>query len=120
MVGLKKLGVLIGDCQTCFDGVMPSDRFDIIFQICHYIDYWKELQKTRTKKALQRGADQNMQWIEFVRNQCVWSLVEGGKALSVNLKLNLCCFFMLLFSAVRNYLQCGDAAADWWFALSML
>jgi hypothetical protein len=43
--------------RAYFD-VMPNDPYDIIFLIFHNIDYWIDIHKTRTKRALCRGADQ--------------------------------------------------------------
>jgi hypothetical protein len=49
----------------------------------------------------------------------VLSLDEGGKAPDLKLKLNLCCFSLLVFP-VSIYSQCAGVAATWRYALSVL
>jgi hypothetical protein len=36
----------------------------------------------------------NRQWLSFVRNHCVWALLEGGKGPGVMLKFNRMYAFM--------------------------
>jgi hypothetical protein len=38
----------------------------------------------------------NRQWISFVRNHCVWALLEGGKKPGVMLKFNRTCALFFL------------------------
>jgi hypothetical protein len=32
--------------RACFENILPHDPSEILFQICHWINYWGELQKT--------------------------------------------------------------------------
>jgi hypothetical protein len=41
--------------RACFDNVPPSDPSDIIYLICHLLDYWCELQKPRIQEGLRQG-----------------------------------------------------------------
>jgi hypothetical protein len=41
--------------KAYFDNIMPADPYDLIYMICQYIDYWSNLQKPGTRKALARG-----------------------------------------------------------------
>jgi hypothetical protein len=110
--------------RACFDGIMPADPCDIVFQIYHYIDYWSNLQKTRIIRALQQLGDEMKMiaktvfnrtrgWVptcqrigsglHFVRSQCVWALLEGGKAPGVKLKWNFYYFSLLLPSCFQLF-----------------
>jgi hypothetical protein len=41
--------------KACFDNVLPADPCELIYVIYQYIDYWSNLQKSGTRKALARG-----------------------------------------------------------------
>jgi hypothetical protein len=41
--------------KACFDNVLPADPCELIYVTCQYIDYWRNLQKPGTRKALARG-----------------------------------------------------------------
>jgi hypothetical protein len=40
---------------ACFDNVLYSDPCDIIYMICHLLDYWCEMQKPKVQEGLQQG-----------------------------------------------------------------
>lgn len=42
--------------RACFENVMPYDPIGVVFQICHWIEFCSELQKTEVEKALRQGA----------------------------------------------------------------
>jgi hypothetical protein len=44
--------------KAYFDNIMPSDSCDVIYMICQYVDYWRNLQKPGIRKALGRGIKQ--------------------------------------------------------------
>jgi hypothetical protein len=37
--------------RACFYNVLPSDPCDIIYMICHLLDYWCELQKPKKSRG---------------------------------------------------------------------
>jgi hypothetical protein len=43
--------------RACFENVLPTDPCEIIYQICHWIDFWSELQKPGVQKMLRRSSE---------------------------------------------------------------
>jgi hypothetical protein len=38
--------------RACFDNILPHDPCEIQFQICHWSNYWGELQKSKVQEML--------------------------------------------------------------------
>jgi hypothetical protein len=55
--------------KACFDNIMPADPCELIYVICQHIDYWSNLQKPGTRKAVARGIKQVKMVIQQVFTQ---------------------------------------------------
>jgi hypothetical protein len=55
--------------KSRFDNIMPTDRTDIIFLICRYINYWCDLQKPNVRETLERGSELVKQMIQQIFNK---------------------------------------------------
>lgn len=42
--------------RACFDHILPYDPVGVVFHICHWIDFWGDLQKARERRMLLQGA----------------------------------------------------------------
>lgn len=42
--------------RACFDHVLPFDPVGVIYHICHWLDFWSDLQKPKVARALRQGA----------------------------------------------------------------
>lgn len=43
--------------RACFEQVIPSDHYGIIYPICQLADEWADLQKPKVVEPLRRGTD---------------------------------------------------------------
>jgi hypothetical protein len=43
--------------KTYFENILPNDPCEIIYQICHWIDFWSELQKSGVQRMLRRSSE---------------------------------------------------------------
>jgi hypothetical protein len=71
--GIDRKVVMIGAVALCwtfwrtrnnsfFDGMRPKDPTNIIFLICHFLNYWAKLQRSALRKLLQLGASRLAAW----------------------------------------------------------
>jgi hypothetical protein len=37
--------------RACFENILPNDPCKILYQICHWIHYWSEMQKPEVQKC---------------------------------------------------------------------
>lgn len=42
--------------RACFDHILPYDPVGVVFHICHWIDFWGDLQMERERRMLLQGA----------------------------------------------------------------
>lgn len=42
--------------RVYFDHIIPADPVGVIFQVCHWLDFWCDLQKPKVRRGLQAGA----------------------------------------------------------------
>lgn len=42
--------------RAYFDHIIPADPVGVIFQVCHWLDFWCDLQKPKVRRGLQAGA----------------------------------------------------------------
>jgi hypothetical protein len=43
--------------RACFENILPNDLCEILYQICHWIDYWSEMQKPGVQRMLRRSTE---------------------------------------------------------------
>jgi hypothetical protein len=55
--------------KACFENILPADPCELIYLICQYIDYWSNLKKPGTRKALAQGIKQLKMMIQQVFTQ---------------------------------------------------
>jgi hypothetical protein len=55
--------------RACFDNVLPFDPCDIIYIICHLLDYWCELQKPKVQEGLRQGNDLVKMMLRLIFNR---------------------------------------------------